>query len=157
MRFKRFSSQNATPGPFEQAIHYEKVENARKLSEQEYTYNALLGFISLNLPLNNDEVLAVAYEYTYRGETFQVGEFSTDGIEGQKALYLKMLKPTITRPTNKVWDLMMKNVYSIGAYQLDQQGFRMDILYNNPKQVYPFHFSLLRGQRCSVSDLVGNG
>lgn len=139
------SSQNATPGPFEQAIHYEKVENARKLTEQEYTYNALLGFISLNLPLNNDEVLAVAYEYTYRGETFQVGEFSTDGIEGQKALYLKMLKPTITRPTNKVWDLMMKNVYSIGAYQLDQQGFRMDILYNNPETSLPVPFFPFEG------------
>jgi cell surface protein SprA len=126
------SSQVAEPGPFQQAVHYEKVENARKLTEQEFTYNALLGYISLNLPLNNDEVLAVAYEYTYRGETFQVGEFSTDGVAGQQALILKLLKPTITNPKNKVWDLMMKNVYSIGAYQVDQTGFKIDLLYNNP-------------------------
>jgi cell surface protein SprA len=126
------SSQVAAPGPFQQAVHYEKVENARKLTEQEFTYNALLGYISLNLPLNNDEVLAVAYEYTYRGETYQVGEFSTDGVAGQQALILKLLKPTITNPKNKVWDLMMKNVYSIGAYQVDQNGFRIDLLYNNP-------------------------
>lgn len=126
------SSQVTAPGPFQQSIHYEKVENARKLTEQEYSYNALLGYISLNLPLNNDEVLAVAYEYTYRGETYQVGEFSTDGIAGQQALILKLLKPTITNPNNKVWDLMMKNVYSIGAYQVDQTGFRIDLLYNNP-------------------------
>jgi len=126
------SSQVAAPGPFQQAVHYEKVENARKLTEQEFTYNALLGYISLNLPLNNDEVLAVAYEYTYRGETYQVGEFSTDGVAGQQALILKLLKPTITNPKNKVWDLMMKNVYSIGAYQVDQTGFRIDLLYNNP-------------------------
>jgi cell surface protein SprA len=127
------SSTTTTPGPFQQAIHYEKVENARKLTEQEFTYNALLGYISLNIPLNNDEVLAVAYEYTYRGQTFQVGELSTDGIAGQDALILKLLKPTITRPKNKVFDLMMKNVYSIGAYQVDQQGFRLNILYNNPE------------------------
>lgn len=127
------SAQGSSPGPFVQATDYEKVENARKLTEQEYSYNALLGFISLNLPLNNDEVLAVAYEYTYRGETYQVGEFSTDGFSGQEALFLKLLKPTITNPRNKVWDLMMKNVYSIGAYQLDKQGFRLDILYNNPE------------------------
>lgn len=127
------SNQNATPGPFQQAVHYEKVENARKLTESEYTYNALLGFISLNQPLNNDEVLAVSYEYTYRGQTFQVGEFSTDGIDGQSALYLKLLKPTITNPTLKIWDLMMKNVYSIGAYQVDKEGFRFDVLYNNPQ------------------------
>lgn len=127
------SSQVTSPGPFQQAVHYEKVENARKLTEQEYSYNALLGYISLNLPLNNDEVLAVAYEYTYRGETYQVGEFSTDGVAGQQALILKLMKPTITSPANKVWDLMMKNVYSIGAYQVDQTGFRIDLLYNNPE------------------------
>ncbi len=127
------SAQVTAPGPFMQAIHYEKIENARKLTEQEFTYNALLGYISLNNPLNNDEVLGVAYEYTYRGETYQVGEFSTDGSNGSQSLFLKLLKPTITNPRNKVWDLMMKNVYSIGAYQVDQLGFRVDILYNNPE------------------------
>jgi cell surface protein SprA len=127
------SNQVASPGPFQQSVHYEKVENARKLTEQEFSYNALLGYISLNLPLNNDEVLAVAYEYTYQGETYQIGEFSTDGVAGQQALLLKLLKPTITNPSNKIWDLMMKNVYSIGAYQVDQTGFRIDLLYNNPE------------------------
>ena len=127
------STKGNAPGPFQQSIHYEKVENARKLTEQEFTYNALLGYVSLNIPLNNDEVLAVAYEYTYRGKTYQVGELSTDGIEGQDALILKLLKPTITNPKNKVWDLMMKNVYSIGAYQVDQQGFRLNLFYNNPE------------------------
>ncbi|MEN9699467.1 MAG: cell surface protein SprA [Bacteroidota bacterium] len=125
------SSQLNSPGPFQQAKDYEKVENARKLNESEFTYNALLGYISLNNALNNDEVLAVAYEYTYRGQTYQVGEFSTDGTNGQQALILKLIKPTITSPKNKIWDLMMKNVYSIGAYQVDQLGFKIDIYYNN--------------------------
>lgn len=126
-------AQNATPGPFQQAVHYEKVENARKLSESEFTYNALLGFISLAQPLNNDEVLAVAYEYTYRGQTYQVGEFSTDGVAGQSALILKLLKPTLTNPTLTLWKLMMKNIYSIGAYQVDANGFKLNIYYNNPE------------------------
>lgn len=133
-------SQGTAPGPFQQALEYEKVENARKLTEQEFSYNSQLGFISLNLPLNNDEVLAVAYEYTLRGDTYQVGELSTDGVVGQEALLLKLLKPTITNPNNKLWDLMMKNVYSLGAYQLDQQGFRLDILYNNPDNSLPINF-----------------
>jgi cell surface protein SprA len=128
------SAQGNSPGPFQQAIEYEKVENARRLTEADFSYNALLGYISLNQALNNDEVLAVAYEYTYRGQTYQVGEFSTDGSDGQEALILKMLKPTITNPRNKVWDLMMKNVYSIGAYNVDQAGFKINILYNNPDQ-----------------------
>ena len=127
------TSQVAQPGPFQQAVHYEKVENARMLSPQEFSYNAQLGFISLNLPLNNDEVLGVAYEYTYRNQTYKVGEFSTDGSTGQDALILKMLRPTLLNPKTNTWDLMMKNVYSIGAYQLDQQGFRMDVMYNNPE------------------------
>ena len=32
-----------------------------------------MGFISLRQALNNAEVLAVAYEYTFNGETYQVG------------------------------------------------------------------------------------
>jgi cell surface protein SprA len=40
---------------------YSKLENARKLTLNEYSYNAQLGYISLQR-LTNDEVLAVAYE-----------------------------------------------------------------------------------------------
>ncbi|MBD3636163.1 MAG: cell surface protein SprA [Crocinitomicaceae bacterium] len=130
------SAQNGVPGPFVQSKHYEKVENARQLSEQEFTYNAQLGFISLKSPLNQDEVLGVAYQYTVDGRTYQVGEFSNDVPieEGSKsALILKLLKPTIVNPQNKTWDLMMKNVYSIGAYQVSQNDFILDLYYNNPK------------------------
>jgi cell surface protein SprA len=129
------SSYTGAPGPFVQSQHYEKVENARQLSDQEFTYNSQLGFISLKSPLNQDEVLAVAYQYTYNGRTYQVGEFTTDVPveEGSKsALVLKLLKPTIVNPKNKTWDLMMKNVYSIGAYQVSQADFILDVWYNNP-------------------------
>ncbi len=134
------SSQVVSPGPFNQAFEYEKVENARKLTEQEYTYNALLGYISLNMPLNTDEVLGVAYEYTVNGRTFQVGEFSYDGVNGTDALFLKMLRSTILSPQMKIWDLMMKNVYSVGGFQLNQQSFRMDVWYNNPETSLPVNF-----------------
>ena len=150
------NAMQSSPGPFRQALEYEKVENARRLTEQEFTYNAQLGFISVNMPLNNDEVLAVAYEYTYAGRTYQVGEFSTDGIVGQDALFLKLLKPTITNPRNKLWDLMMKNVYSIGAYQVDQEGFRLDILYNNPDNSLLVNFLPYPGMDDKqVLDVVG--
>lgn len=127
------ASQGASPGPFNQAFEYEKVENARKLTPQEYTYNALLGYISLNMPLNTDEVLGVAYEYTVNGRTYQVGEFSYDGVDGTDALCLKMLRSTILSPQMKIWDLMMKNVYSVGGFQLTQQNFRLNLAYNNPQ------------------------
>ena len=117
-------------------MDYEKLENARLLSSNEYSYNALLGYVSLNQSLNNDEVLAVSYQYTYKGETYQVGEFSTDGVTGQDALFLKLLKSTVRNPTKKLWDLMMKNVYSLGAYQIDPMNFRLDVWYNNPEYKY---------------------
>jgi len=134
------STQTTSPGPFNQAFEYEKVENARKLTEQEYSYNPLLGYISLNMPLNTDEVLGVAFEYTVNGRTYQVGEFSYDGVNGTDALFLKMLRSTILSPQMQIWDLMMKNVYSVGGFQLSQETFRMDLWYNNPETSLPVNF-----------------
>ena len=129
------NASNELSGPnynMEQGIEFEKVENARMLSPNEFTYNSVLGFISLNQSLNNDQVLGVSYQYTYAGKTYQVGELSTDGVAGQNALFLKLLKSTVRNPKKKLWDLMMKNVYSLGAYQVDPNNFRLDIWYNNP-------------------------
>jgi cell surface protein SprA len=110
---------------------YEKVENARKLAEREYTINRELGYISLNSALRSDEVLAVAYTYTYQGKTYRVGEISTEGVSAPDALVLKLLKGTSLTPKLKTWDLMMKNIYAIGAYQVNNKDFRLDVLYRN--------------------------
>ncbi len=110
---------------------YEKTENARRLDSTEYTVNRQLGYISLNMALNADEVLAVAYQYTANGETFQVGEFSTDGIEAPKTLILKLLKGTNLNPKFKNWDLMMKNIYNIHSQRLSNEEFKLDVLYRN--------------------------
>ncbi|MFA5648041.1 MAG: cell surface protein SprA [Bacteroidales bacterium] len=116
---------------FKGGVDYEKIENARKLTQAEYTLNAQLGYISLNTSLNNDEILAVAFEYTYGGKTYKVGEFSTEGISAPDALILKLLKGTNLSPRFATWDLMMKNIYAIGAYQVDRKEFNFNILYQN--------------------------
>ena len=108
---------------------YEKLSNARLLSSSEYTLNRALGYISLKTPLRADEVLAVAYEYTYGGQTYQVGEFSSDVKESKTTLYLKLIKPNACSPKNGCWDLMMKNVYSLGTRNLQNTGFRLDVYY----------------------------
>ena len=114
---------------------YEKIESARMLSSSEYILNSSLGYISLRTALNPDEVLAVAYEYTYRGNTYQVGEFSSDAVDAPNALILKMLKNTTNSPSvvsgKGTWDLMMKNVYSLGASQMQQEKFELYIMYRN--------------------------
>jgi cell surface protein SprA len=110
---------------------FEKIENARLMPESEYTLNSKLGYISLNSALNADEILAVAYEYTLNGEVFQVGEFSNSGIEAPNTLFLKLIKGTLLSPNVKTWNLMMKNIYAIGAYQVSPENFRMDVVYMN--------------------------
>ena len=96
---------------------YEKLERARKLKETEYTIHPQLGYISLNQSLNNDEVLAVAFQYTIGNETFQVGELTSNGPSAPDALIVKLLKGTTFSPSLMNWELMMKNIYALGAYQ----------------------------------------
>jgi cell surface protein SprA len=108
---------------------FEKVESARLLSSSEYTYNSTLGYISLKAQLNSDEVLGVAYEYTYNGQVYQVGEFSSDVTSTDKSLYVKMLKSTTVSTSLPMWKLMMKNVYSLGGYQIQKTNFKLNIKY----------------------------
>ena len=116
---------------------FEKIESARLLTSSEYTLNTALGYISLKSALNQDEVLAVAFEYTYNGQVYQVGEFSTDGgeeLRAPAALALKMLKSSANAPSEKergTWDLMMKNIYSLGATSLSQDKFELYVTYRN--------------------------
>jgi len=113
---------------------YEKAR-MRKLDATDYIYNPQLGFISLNTTLQPDDVLAVSYEYTYQGQTYQVGEFSSDlppGVDTSNVLFMKMLKSTSAITQIPLWDLMMKNVYSLGAFQVSSDGFRLDVLYQDP-------------------------
>ena len=111
---------------------FEKVESARKLLPSEYTFNPKLGFISLNTALNSDQTLAVAYQYQVVGDTtvYQVGEFSDQGIISPKCLVVKLLKSTSLNTRIPTWKLMMKNVYALGAYQLQPSDFTMNILYS---------------------------
>ncbi|MDY5962913.1 MAG: cell surface protein SprA, partial [Bacteroidaceae bacterium] len=121
---------DAIPG-FEGSIDYEKLQSARKLSSSEYTLNSSLGYISLNSTLQTDDVLAVAYEYTYGGVTYQVGEFASDLSSNTQALFVKLLKGTTGSPTLPTWRLMMKNVYNLGTNNVQQEKFRLDIKYQS--------------------------
>ncbi|MCB0561037.1 MAG: cell surface protein SprA, partial [Phaeodactylibacter sp.] len=123
----------------QQARDFEKV-SVRRLRESEYTFHPELGFISVNINVQPDQVLAAAFEYEYNGNIYRVGEMSvnngtvsTDVMDlTPKVLFVKMLKSTTQRTDVPTWDLMMKNVYSIGAFQVNQQDFRLDIFYDDP-------------------------
>ena len=108
---------------------YEKISNARKLSESEYTVNKALGYISLKTALSSDEVLAVAYEYTWNGNSYQVGEFSSDNTDSGQSLFVKLLKSNSNSPGSGTWDLMMKNIYTITQGSLSKDKFQLAIQY----------------------------
>nr|WP_294898711.1 cell surface protein SprA [uncultured Pedobacter sp.] len=110
--------------------NYNKLTYARKLTDKEYTLNPQLGYISLNNALNADEILSVAYRYSVNGVEYQVGEFSTDiqvTPDNPQVLYTKLLKNETTKTNLPIWDLMMKNIYSIGAYQISPSDFKLNI------------------------------
>ena len=112
---------------------YEKVESARLLNPNEYTFNAQLGFITLNQPLSNDQVLAVAFQYQVVGDTtvYQVGELTTNGVNDPNTLIVKLLKGTATNTHGPLWRLMMKNVYFLKSSQLSRENFRLNVLYES--------------------------
>ena len=138
----------------ESGIDYSAI-TARKLNTTEYSFNEKLGYISLNTQINPSDVLAVAFRYTYNGRTYQVGEFAEDlppqpgqtqtgqtpgqtqtgqatGSNSQKVLFLKMLKTTSPSPKLPIWDLMMKNIYSLGGLGVSKDDFVLNVLYQDP-------------------------
>jgi cell surface protein SprA len=120
-------------------LDYEKVQSARKLLPSEYSFNPKLGFISLNTTLNPGQVLAVAYQYQIIGDTtvYQVGEFANQGINVPSCLIVKLLRSTELNTHIPIWNLMMKNVYSLNAYQVQSQNFNLNILYSGNKNGVP--------------------
>ena len=112
---------------------YEKLERARLLSPTEYTFHPQLGYISLNSVIGPDEVLAVAFQYTIGNDLFQVGEFSSNGPSAPNSLYIKLLKNLSFSPLLPNWDLMMKNIYSLGAYNISDQEFFLDVVFENTR------------------------
>jgi len=130
---------------------------ARKLNPSEYYFNPQIGFLSLNQTLQASDVLGVAYQYSYNGTIYQVGEFATDvppdtsstvtsgdiatpsATSGQsKVLFVKLLKATAQRTNLPIWNLMMKNVYSLktasgsSLSNITKTGFQFNVNYNQP-------------------------
>ncbi|WP_338814264.1 cell surface protein SprA [Bernardetia sp. Wsw4-3y2] len=117
----------------ENGTDYSFLRSARKLSNNEFTFHPQLGYISLQQPLRNDEILAVAYEYTYNGQVFKVGEMTEDyqNRDANAAIFMKLLSPPTIRTDLPLWDLMMKNIYSLQATQLRPENFQLQVIYRD--------------------------
>ncbi|NOT74719.1 MAG: cell surface protein SprA [Cyclobacteriaceae bacterium] len=127
------------PGPFINGTDFEKITSSRKLAPTEFTYHKELGYITLQRKLQNDEALAVAYEYTYQGQSYKVGELTEDysNRKESEVVFLKLLRPrkiAVKDDFGKIlptWNLMMKNIYSLGVTQIQKEGFQLRVIYRD--------------------------
>ncbi|WP_339902985.1 cell surface protein SprA, partial [uncultured Cyclobacterium sp.] len=115
----------------ERGLDFEQINGARKLAENEYTFDRQLGYFSLSRKLQNDEVIAVSYEYTYNGQSYKVGELSEDyqNLSEDNVIFLKMLRPARINTSIPTWDLMMKNIYNLNASQISKEAFQFRVIY----------------------------
>ncbi|WP_170932501.1 T9SS outer membrane translocon Sov/SprA [Belliella buryatensis] len=136
-------------------VDFEQVNGARKLAPTEFTFNRELGYVSLSRKLQNDEVLAVAYEYTWNGNVYKVGELSEDyqNRPEDQIIFMKMLRPARINTRIPTWDLMMKNVYNLNASQIQRDGFQLQVIYRDDRTGLD-NPSLLEGQNIKNIPLI---
>ena len=120
---------------FTNSADYVLIQTARKLEDNEFTINKKLGYITLLRKLQNDEALAVSYEYTYNGQVYKVGELTEDysGLSDDQVIFMKLLRPNKINTKVPSWDLMMKNIYNLNASQVEPNGFTLRVHYRDDR------------------------
>ncbi len=91
---------------------------------------------------DNDGIADVADADVNGDGVFEDPDNNADGIDDDfipptlagspQNLVVKMLKSNLTNVEEPIWDLMMKNIYPLGTFDLEQDGFRMNIVYADP-------------------------
>ncbi len=118
---------------FVDGTDFVKVGTARQLEPDEFVINDRLGYITLLRKLQNDEMLAVSYEYTFDGGRYRVGELSEDYqiYKDDEVIVMKLLRPNKINTQIPSWDLMMKNIYNLNASQIEREGFTLRVHYRD--------------------------
>ncbi|MBN1633952.1 MAG: cell surface protein SprA [Ignavibacteria bacterium] len=108
----------------------------RKLNANEYYINPQAGFLSLNISLPENYVVGVTY-VNKLGEKF--GRNSIDVSQNNDTLILKMIKCANQNPesTPLAWELKMKNIYRLPVSKVVEDGFKLEVLYNNDNVFEP--------------------
>jgi cell surface protein SprA len=119
----------------EKSKDFERINGARKLEDKEFSVHRQLGYITLSRKLQNDEILAVSYEYTFNGQVYKVGELAEDYSRRRdsEAIFLKLLRPAKIDTRTPMWDLMMKNIYALNASQVSREGFQLRVIYRDDR------------------------
>lgn len=92
-----------------------EIASAQKLPTSAYTLHPTLGYLSLNAPLGEGQILAVAYTYRYQGKRYEVGDI----VGGSGTRRVALLSDRDKSPQSDLWRLMMKNAYSVRGARRD--------------------------------------
>lgn len=123
----------APPYQLQNGNDFELVRNCRRLKDSDFKFHPQLGYISLNAPVLRDDVLSVSFTYSYRGKFYNVGELVEDyGRFGDKAaIFTKLLRPSTIRTNVPMWDLQMKNIYSLNSSGITRENFQLRVTYRD--------------------------
>ena len=120
--------------PFNFAIGRDfEVFKGQLLDQREYTVHPDLGYISFRRIIRPNDIVAISFKYTFNGKAYKVGEFTQEvAPDSLSVIVTKLLKPRSNRVDLAMWDLMMKNFYSLRTSGLAEEDFKLDILFDDP-------------------------
>lgn len=96
----------------------------------DYYPEPTLGYIRMETPINEGDVLAVAYQDTNGTVVGDINYVADPDPKLRSEIKLKMLKDRSHLPSrdpNDTWHLEWKNVYSLGSRNIPEEGFEVKI------------------------------
>jgi len=114
---------------FDLVLSAGEIGRFKRLTQNvDYEINENFGFIRMKTFINNNDMLAVTFEDEI-GITVG-GQIVTRG-EGQDSLVvLKLIRSRNHVPYHPTWGLEFKNVYSLGATGISEDGFELTIVFD---------------------------
>lgn len=108
----------------------------RKLEQgKDYTINPDIGVISLNINIQDNQAIAVAYRVEgptqIASDDTVYGDFVNSLTDTSATLVLKLVRPRSPQPSfKKAWALQLRNIYPLGgARNIKKEGFDLKLLY----------------------------
>ncbi|MDO9548610.1 MAG: cell surface protein SprA, partial [Candidatus Marinimicrobia bacterium] len=113
--------------PDQDTTHIERIFQRLTL-DQDYIANLNLGFIRLNSPVQESEIIAVVYR-TINSNKQTIETYGDWQAKDTSNIKLKLIKPEQNRPSHPCWDLEFKNVYYLGTTGINDVGFELNLVY----------------------------
>jgi len=99
----------------------------RQLTPDQFGFDAGRGFFWVNQNIGTNTALAISYA---TDDGVKYGTLFEDDTDPNAVLKLKLIKKKNQTVSDTTWNLMMRNVYSLGGSQIQPEGFEVNIRHN---------------------------